>query len=46
MLLSHPVWRNEEFALLEFLILTKRVVRIAQKYKKKILELIHFLSTI
>ena len=29
---SHPVWRNEECALES----TKRVVRIAQKYKKKI----------
>ncbi len=29
---SHPVWRNEECALVS----TKRVVRIAQKYKKKI----------
>ena len=32
MLHSHPVWRNEECALES----TKRVVRIAQKYKKKI----------
>ena len=29
---SHPIWRNEECALES----TKRVVRIAQKYKKKI----------
>ena len=32
MFTSHPVWRNEECALES----TKRVVRIAQKYKKKI----------